>query len=98
MAMVVQMFPVMRLGMVAAALAVCFAAPAAATEDEYLSGLQARYTFLTADQLLSEGHRVCTGTSAGLLVVDAVNMVREDLDVATGAALDIVSGALRDLC
>lgn len=92
------MFPLMRLGMATAALAVIFAAPAGATEDEYLGGLQDRYTFLTTDQLLAEGYRVCEATSSGALVTDTANMVREDLDVATGTAIDIVSGALRDLC
>jgi hypothetical protein len=92
------MFALMRLGMATAVLAVLFAAPAAASEDEYLEGLQERYTFLTADPLLSEGYRVCAASSAGVLAPDAVIMVRKDLGVATGAAMDIVSAALRDLC
>ncbi|MGV0791373.1 DUF732 domain-containing protein [Mycolicibacterium sp. XJ1819] len=88
----------MSVGAATAALTVGLAAPAAATDDEYLQELQDRYTFLTADQLLSEGHRVCAATSTGVLAADAVDMVREDLDVSIGVAMDVVSGAILDMC
>ncbi len=75
-----------------------FAAPAATTEDENLDDLQELYTFLPADKLLSEGHRVCAATSAGALSPDIANMVRDDLGVSTDAAMNIVSDAILDLC
>lgn len=92
------MFPLMHLGMATAVLAVLFAAPAGATEDEYLEGLQERYTYLQADPLLSLGHRACAATNSGVLAPDVVIMIREDLGVATGVAMDILSAAQRDLC
>ena len=54
--------------------------------------------FLTADQLVSEGQRVCAATGSGVLAPDAAVMVRNDLGVSTDAAMKIVSGAVRDLC
>lgn len=88
----------LSLGVATATLTVLLAPSAAATEDEYLDGLQDRYAFLTADQLVSEGQRVCAATGSGVLAPDAAVMVRNDLGVSTDAAMKIVSGAVRDLC
>lgn len=77
---------------------VMLAAPAAATQDEFLHTLQDRYNFLTAEQMLTEGYRTCSAVGRGVLAPDAVNMVRADLKIATGAAMDIVSAAVLDLC
>ena len=76
-----------------AALMVVLAAPASATEDEYLRELQPRYSFLTAEELLKEGWRACAALSAGVLAPDAVKMVSADLGISTGAAMDIVGRA-----
>lgn len=92
------MLPVMRVGAAVAALGVVLAAPAAASEDGYLHQLQDRYTFLTAQQLLSEGQRVCAATSVGVKSPDAANMIRKDLGVSMGPAMDIVSAAILNLC
>lgn len=92
------MFTLIRLGTATAALAVIFAAPAAATEDEYLDDLQELYTFLPAEPLLSEGYWVCAATNAGVLSPDIAMMVRDDLGVSTDAAMNIVSDAILDLC
>lgn len=90
----------LRIGIAAAiaGLVVALAPPAAASEDDYLRGLQERYTFLTAEQLLSEGQRACAATNAGVKSPDIVVMVRRDLGVATGVAMDILSGATASLC
>ncbi|MCV7221746.1 DUF732 domain-containing protein [Mycolicibacterium elephantis] len=88
----------LSLGVATAALTVLLAPPASATEDEFLNGLRDRYTFLSDDQLLSEGQRVCSATRGGVLAPDAVVMVRDDLRVSTDAALKIVTSALLDLC
>ncbi|MCV7282182.1 DUF732 domain-containing protein [Mycolicibacterium flavescens] len=83
----------------AAAVAAIVSAPgAAAQEDDYLAGLEDRYRFLTAEQMLTEGYRVCALTSAGALSPDAAAMVMRDLEVSVGPAMDIVSGAVLNLC
>ncbi|MGV0607507.1 hypothetical protein [Mycolicibacterium sp. XJ1904] len=83
---------------VTAGLMVALAAPAAATEEEYLRELQPRYAFLTAQELLMEGQRACAALTAGVLAPDAVKMVSADLGISTGAAMDIVSRANLRLC
>ncbi|HEX2286862.1 MAG TPA: hypothetical protein VHI10_18900 [Mycobacterium sp.] len=80
------------IAVVATALAV--AAPAAADEAEYLHLVQPKYTFLSAEQLLSEGIKVCKASRAGMLSPDAVQMVQKDLAVSVGAAGDIVAAAV----
>jgi hypothetical protein len=92
------MVPLMRVVTAVAVIGVVLAAPAAAAEDEYLDRLQDRYRFLTTEQLLTEGYRVCAVTNAGGLSLTAVNMVRDDLDVSINAALDIVTAAVVSLC
>jgi hypothetical protein len=83
--------------MAVVATAVALSAPAAADETAYLQRLQARYVFLSADQLLSAGAKVCSATRSGHTSADAVTMVRNDLGVSISAAGDIVSTAIVDL-
>jgi hypothetical protein len=83
------------LGVVATAVA--FAAPAAADQDDYLRPLQERFVFLSAQQLLSEGTKVCNAIRSGKTSTDAVIMVRNDLGVSVATAGEIVSGAVVDL-
>ena len=73
-----------------------FAAPAAAEADnaEYLHAVQPTYTNVTAEQLLSEGMRVCSGIRSGMTSPQAVQMVQDDLGVSVTAAGDIVSAAV----
>lgn len=92
------MLRVTLVGTAITALGLVVAAPAAASEDAYLRDLQDRYTFLTAEQLISEGQRVCAVTGAGALSPDAATMVMNDLGVSVGPAMDIVSGAVLSLC
>jgi hypothetical protein len=76
--------------------ALALAAPAAADEAEYLE-LRERLVFLTADQLLTEGRRVCQATANGMGASDIVGMVRRDLGASSAAATDIVTTAIIEL-
>lgn len=71
-----------------------FAAPAAAGTADYLHAVQPWYTNVTAEQLLSEGMRVCSAVSGGMTSPQAVQMVIDDLGVSTTAAGDIVAAAV----
>ncbi|WP_234783656.1 DUF732 domain-containing protein [Mycolicibacterium celeriflavum] len=82
---------------VAAVAAVGFAAPAAADQAEFVRKLQEQYVFLTADQLIAAGNKVCAATASGVPASDAVMMVRNDLGVSVPAAGDIVSLAVVEL-
>jgi hypothetical protein len=80
------------------AAAVMSVPAAAADQDEYLRPLQDRYVYLTAQQLLSEGNRVCAATQRGALSADITTMVRNDLGVSTATAGEIVAAAVVRLC
>ncbi|WP_299561672.1 DUF732 domain-containing protein [uncultured Mycolicibacterium sp.] len=85
---------------VLAAAALGLPATAAADEESFLQ-LRERFPFLTAEQLLTEGYRVCQVTRAGTTSSDAVVMVQRDLapaGISMSAALDIVLGAVVELC
>ncbi|MGV0849111.1 DUF732 domain-containing protein [Mycolicibacterium phlei] len=87
-----------RLVALCAATALLCAAPVGAEERDYLDGLQDRYGFLSTQQLVSEGYRVCAVTDAGALAPDAVAMVIDDLGIGMAPAMDIVSDAILELC
>jgi hypothetical protein len=65
--------------MVAATTPLVIAAPAHADEQGFLNYLQPRWAFLTADQLLTEGHKACNFILAGNSASDAAAMVAADL-------------------
>ena len=73
------------------------APPAVADESDYLNHLGPRLAFLTTDQLLSEGYKVCRYISPGRPSPDAIPMVMKDLQVTVAAAVDIMAGALEEL-
>ena len=79
------------------AFPVIAAAPAQADEATYLQRLAPRYTYLSPQQLLAEGYRVCQAERSGIVSANAVNMVYKDLAVSMAAANDIVSAAVIDL-
>jgi len=90
-----------RIAAVIAALigAVSVSAPtAAATPDEYLVKLQDKYAFLTPQQLLDTGNKVCAAESNGSLSPQLTSMVQRDLNVGTNTALEIVSAAEWNIC
>ena len=78
----------------ALASAVITAAPAAATENEYLRQLEPKYPFLTREQLLTEAQRVCDAVGRGMVSPDISNMVVKDLSSSLAAAVDITSTAI----
>ncbi len=78
--------------------AILSAPSAAADQVEYLNKLQEKYAFLTPQQLLNEGNRVCAAESAGALAPARTEMVANDLTVGVNVALEIVSAAEWDLC
>jgi hypothetical protein len=84
----------LRVLIAAMVASLAFAAPAAADAADYLHALQPTYTNLTAQQLLSEGMRVCTAIRSGMNSPQAVQMVQDDLGVSVPAAGDIVSAAI----
>lgn len=77
--------------------ALATAAPAAADEAEFLRKLQDQYRYLSADQLLAAGHKVCAAARLGVPASDSVMMVRDFLGTSVPAAGDIVSAAVVEL-
>jgi hypothetical protein len=69
------------------------AAPAAADESTYLQLLAPKYVFLSTQQLLDEGHKVCDAIHRGMISPDAANMVQKDLAVSLAVGVDIVGAA-----
>lgn len=75
------------------------AAPAHADEGKFLALLDDKYAFLSSEQLLAEGARICAALDQGTISPDVVKMVQKDLGGLTVAvALDIVSAAAVGLC
>lgn len=81
----------------AVGIAVGFAPPAAADQSEFVRKLQEQYVFLTADQLIAMGNKVCANAARGVPAADSMMMVREHLGVSVSAATDIVSLAVTEL-
>jgi hypothetical protein len=77
-------------------VAVWAAVPASADEAGYIDYLQ-NDTYLvskySSQQLLAEGYKVCDAISRGAKDLQAVNMVKRDLSVSDGAAIDVYSAA-----
>ena len=78
-------------------VAIGVAPPAAAEESAYLNQLSPRLTFLSTEQLLTEGYKVCRYVGVGRPTADAIPLVMKDLEVTVAAALDIVSAAVQQL-
>jgi hypothetical protein len=74
--------------------ALACAAPAHADQSEYLKALQPRLPFLSTEQLLTEGSRVCASNHSGRPSADAVPTVSKDLGVSVSVASDIVAAAV----
>jgi hypothetical protein len=84
----------------AVAFAVMAAAPAAADEPEYLRQLQDKFSFLSKQQLLAEGHKACHAIDGGMNSADVTNMVQKDLKdlwVSLAVSGEIVSTAAVEL-
>ena len=87
----------MLMAALAAGVAIGVAPPAAADESDYLNQLSPRLTFLSTEQLLTEGYKVCRYVSVGRPTADAIPMVMDDLQTSVAAALDIISEAVQQL-
>jgi hypothetical protein len=83
----------LRVLIAAMATSLMFAAPAAAEDGEYLQVLRT-YPYLSAQQLLSEGAKICEATRSGVSSTNAVVMVQKDLGVGVPEAGDIVAAAV----
>ncbi|TPG35861.1 DUF732 domain-containing protein [Mycolicibacterium hodleri] len=78
-------------------IAVGAAPTAAASQGHYLEQLQPRITYLTSEQLLTEGYKVCRYVGVGRPTADAIPMVMNDLRVTVSAAMDIIPAAVEEL-
>lgn len=85
----------------AAGVAICpaiaLAPVAAADESGYVNELAPRLAYLTNDQLLAEGYRVCRYVSVGRPTADAIPVVMKDLDITVAASMEIISASAREL-
>jgi len=77
-----------------AAMSLAFASPASADAAEFLHQVLPFYNNFSAEQLLSEGLRVCQATRSGMNAPQAVQMVQNDIGASVAAAGDIVSAAV----
>jgi len=68
-------------------------APASADEAGYLQLLQPKYVFLSPQQLLDEGYKVCNNIHNGMTSPDAANMVQKEMSVSLSMAVDLVGAA-----
>jgi hypothetical protein len=88
---------VFALGALSAAAATGLAAPAAADSGSYLETLQPRYTSLSASQLTSAGHYVCSSTGSGIPASDIVPSLVKHYGVSESAAYEITIAAINHL-
>ena len=72
---------------------VMLAPPAHADAAAYLRLLDDKYSYLTTQQLLTEGYKVCAAINNGMIAPDAVLMVQKDLGGVTLAVSDDIVGA-----
>jgi hypothetical protein len=81
-----------------AAMSLAIASPATADPGSFLQQVQPFYQNFSAEQLLSEGFRVCKAQSSGLTSPKSVQMVQNDIGASVPAAGDIVAAAVIYLC
>jgi hypothetical protein len=80
-----------------AGVAIGTAPPSAADETEYLHEIQPELAFLSSNQLLTEGYKVCRYLSVGRESSDAVPVVVQDLGISVASALRIIPTAIEQL-
>jgi hypothetical protein len=81
----------------AAGIAIGVAPPAAADESDYLNHLAPELTFLSTEQLRTEGYKVCRYVGVGRPTADAIPVVMKDLQITVAGALDIIATAEEQL-
>ncbi|WIM86713.1 DUF732 domain-containing protein [Candidatus Mycobacterium wuenschmannii] len=84
-------------GAAAIAALVGQAAPAQADEADYVSALHQKFAFLSAGQLVGEGHRICAAVDGGRNGFDNVAMVTRDLGVSEADAVELMTAAITNL-
>jgi hypothetical protein len=90
-----DMWPVLPGALIAgAAMSLVSASPASADPAEFLHQVQPFYNNFSAEQLLSEGLRVCKASRSGMNAPQAVQMVQNDIGASVAAAGDIVAAAV----
>lgn len=77
--------------------AVALAAPATADQNDYLRKLHPKYNFLSQQQLLTVGAKVCDALRRGVPGSDAALLVQDELGVSGSAAGTIVATAAVEL-
>jgi hypothetical protein len=83
-----------RASIAGAAVSLAFAPPAAAGTADYLQAVAPYYNNFSAEQLLTEGTRVCNAVRSGVNAPTAVQMVQRDIGASVAAAGDIVAAAV----
>lgn len=78
-------------------IAITNAPSAAADESSYLRRVEVRYPYLSRQQLLAEGYKVCQFVSGSRSSSLAIPMVINDLGVSVPAAADIIATAVVEL-
>jgi hypothetical protein len=81
----------MGLSILAACAAVAFAAPASADQDEFVRQLRERYVYLTPEQLITAGNKICALNRSGKPSAESQIMVSEYLGISVPAAGRIVN-------
>ncbi len=83
--------------MLALGMAIGVAPSASASESTFVDRMESQFPFLTPEQLVPEGHKVCRFVSAGRPVGDAIPMVVKDLAVTVAVAFEITAAAAEEL-
>jgi len=78
-------------------IAIGVAPPAMAGETEYLGRVEDRLAYLSTDQLLTEGYKVCQYVAEGRATPGAIPFVTKDLAISVSAASEIVTAAAVEL-
>lgn len=78
-------------------LALVAAPQANADQEAYLDRVQERLAYLSRDQILTEGYKVCQMTRSGHPSTDAIPVIIRDLGVSVPAAAEIIYAAVVEL-
>ncbi|AMO63082.1 Protein of uncharacterised function (DUF732) [Mycolicibacterium phlei] len=77
--------------------AIPLAAPAAADADEFVRKVQAKWVYLSADQVMTAGNQACAALRSGVPASVVIDNLNQGLGVSVLAAQDIVSTAVVEL-
>ncbi|WP_157897690.1 DUF732 domain-containing protein [Mycolicibacterium rutilum] len=83
--------------LVVAGAALALAAPAVADEADFVRKMHDQLVFLTPDEILAAGYRVCAAARSGVPASDSVVTVSDELGISVPSAGDLVSLAVVEL-